>query len=1564
MNTSCWRTILCAVAISAMTCASDALATEGSNSNRNLDEYDIHGYFDGDGGVGWADGAFSARGAAVLITEFMASNYSTLTDEDGEYSDWVEIYNSNGSSVDLEGWYLTDDAGDLTKWQFPNVALGPHEFMVVFASGKDRTDPASPLHTNFKLATEGEYLGLVEADGVAIAHEYVPEYAEQFQDTSYGLEQNATTFLSSGTLASYLVPIDDTWIDTWMQVGFDDSGWGVRPIGMGFGDFWEDQLSVRASSELTTPPWTRIAEHMIDGSGLDINGPGTHAATTDGDMWLSDGNWTGGGPVNEQYAIFDLGDVYDVQSVRIWNYNEGGWTHRSVQEMDILVSIDDVAYTNLGTFGLTEAPGLDTVDFSETFTLTADDVRYVKFDIEDNYGLDPAGDDFVGLSEVIFDQTSVLQQEMQGVNASVWMRIEFEVDGDDLGLFEVLILRMKYEDGFVAYLNGTEVVGRNAPLPPQWDSTSLSDRALADALLFDHIDITAFLSELQAGTNVLALHGLNDAPGDAEFLILPELIAISDRRVLQYFPTPTPGEFNVAGAIGLVESVEFSIPRGLYDPSFQLTLSTATNGADVRYTLDGSRPVGTNGAVYDAPLTIDQTTVVCATAVKPDWVDAPLVANTYVFPADVINQTDQAPPGAHWDTEVDPEVVGAGAPYHDVFPDALASIPTVSLALDDEDIFGPDGIYANATQYGVAWERPVSVEYFDPDTGAEFQVNAGLRVHGGASRQDTDPKHSLRLLFKGIYGPTKLEFPLFGGSAVERFDTLVLRAGFGDVWTWPPEFGLDNLAQYATYFNDQWARETQAAMGHAASHGKFVHLYINGLYWGLHNLVERPDASFNAEHRGGDKEEYDVIHDFEVQEGDRVAWDTMMGLAEAGLADDASYTAIQEYLEPEPFMDYMILNIYAGNWDWPYHNWYAARSRVDPDIKFEFFVWDAEQILENQSIPAWGGTGTVNFDVHDLETMTWADNPGYLYTELRENADFRRDFADRVHYYFFNGGLLTPDSSAQRFTALRNHLMTAIVGESARWGDAHEDGYFTTYTRDDHWLPDVDLTINNYLPQRTDIVLDQFREIDLYPETEAPAFYINGSHQHGGAVLAGDGLSMATSNGSGAIWYSLDGSDPWLAGASRDILVTEDAAKHVLIPTGPVSDAWKGGQSFDDSGWNDYTFVPDMPGGVGYENGAGYEGYISYDVAAMHGVNGTCYVRIPFNIDGGDLAEFNYLALRVFYDDAFVAYLNGQEVLRSELVPADPAWNSEATGPRPVDPTAFEDFDLSAYLGQLQAGDNILALHALNGPKTSSDLLLSVKLIAGDDSVAPSAIEYTTPITLTDDTQVRARTLAGNEWSALNDATFTVGSVTLFINEFMADNETTIEDPDEPGEYPDWVELYNPAPIGVDLGGMYLTDDLGDPTKWQIPSGVSISAGGVLLFWADDDVEQGDTHTNFKLGKDGEEIGLFDTDANGNVALDTLTFGAQGEDVSMGRFPDGAECWRFFATSTPEASNGGLHDYEPDGDVDLLDYMEFPVCLTGPTGVASVGCLVFDSDCDGDVDLADFASLQSVFGEF
>lgn len=148
----------------------------------------------------------------------------------------------------------------------------------------------------------------------------------------------------------------------------------------------------------------------------------------------------------------------------------------------------------------------------------------------------------------------------------------------------------------------------------------------------------------------------------------------------------------------------------------------------------------------------------------------------------------------------------------------------------------------------------------------------------------------------------------------------------------------------------------------------------------------------------------------------------------------------------------------------------------------------------------------------------------------------------------------------------------------------------------------------------------------------------------------------------------------------------------------------------------------------------------------------------------------------------------------------------------------------------------------------------------------------------------------------------TAASTPVVINELMADNQATIQDPQ--GQYDDWVELHNLSDQAVSLTGRYLTDDPSNPRKWQFPDGLSIPADGYLLVWADENgADTPGLHANFKLAKAGENIYLIDTDASFNAVLDQVEFGEQPADISYGRPESNADVWRFLAP-TPGQANG------------------------------------------------------------
>ena len=437
------------------------------------------------------------------------------------------------------------------------------------------------------------------------------------------------------------------------------------------------------------------------------------------------------------------------------------------------------------------------------------------------------------------------------------------------------------------------------------------------------------------------------------------------------FDEPSPAGENTIVYRGFVSDVQFSRERGFYNAPFSLTLATETEDAEIYYTTDSSDPyvvVGRTlrGMLYTSPISIDQTTCLRAIAIKPNWKPSNITTSTYIFLDDVIRQPAY-PEGfpRSWgnrtaDYAMDQRVVDDPA-YRNEIKDDLKSTPSVCIVIDNADFFGSSGIYANATRTGDQWERAASIEWIDPHTGDTFAVNAGLRIHGGPYSRSGSPKNALRIIFRGEYGLSRLQYPLFPDTEVETFNTLALRA----IWnySWTGHSGMSG-SRHADYLRDAFARDTVRDMGNLTPYGRPVQVYINGLYWGLYIMTERPDEHFVAEHLGGDREDYDVLEApsgmgastiMEIISGGeqaRRAWGILFDLANGDLTSLEAYQEIQEHINLTNMIDYMLMVYYTGSRDAPVflgdsrtpRNFYVTRKR-EPASPFIIVPWDTEWAL-------------------------------------------------------------------------------------------------------------------------------------------------------------------------------------------------------------------------------------------------------------------------------------------------------------------------------------------------------------------------------------------------------------------------------------------------------------------------------------------------------------------------------------------------------------------------------------------------------------------------------------------
>ncbi len=1038
---------------------------------------------------------------------------------------------------------------------------------------------------------------------------------------------------------------------------------------------------------------------------------------------------------------------------------------------------------------------------------------------------------------------------MQGVNGSVYIRIEFEVA--DPSVLDLMTLRMKYDDGFIAYLNGGWIADANPPATPSWDSQASTGHE-ASATVYDDFDTTQFISLLQPGINVLAVHGLNRPVGSSDFLILPELVAVDVGGVQQDTPmflaSPTPWHDNMTGVLGYVSNVRFSVDRGFFTEPFNVGITTATEGAAIYYTLNGSKPTAETGIPYGGAIPISGTTTLRAAAFKAGHQPSKIGTQTYLFLEDVLEQDGAGFPNtwghAGADYEMDPDVVTA---YQDTIIDDLKSVPSASLVLNPDDFLASGGVGIYPSGEGIP--RATSLELIDPHDAKEFQIDCSVEICGGTStdRWKTD-KLSMRVRFKEPYGPTKLRYSVFGEEGADRFDTLIFDARLNQCWAYGGSSDPVWQRDHAQYTRDQYAPDLQNILGGYGPRGMAVHLYVCGLYWGLYWLHERPDESFASEYFGGDRDDYHVLkHNMTtVVHGSNTDYLAMIQLAAAGLSGDTAYRQIQEYLDVPNFIDYMLVNFFAGNTDWAHQNWYATRNVVDPAGRWRYHCWDSEHILKNVS---WNCTGRDD-----------AGGPTGLHQDLCANAEYRLLFADHVHKHFFNGGALTPEKAVAAYQKLLDEVDRAVVGESARWGDSQRPDL--PYTRDVEWVAERDRLLYDYFPRRTGLVLDQLKARGLYPSLGAPVF-----NRHGGSFAKGFSLTMTAG---GSIFYTLDGTDPreygtgWPAGTQYTGPVILERTARVKARTIGVG-GW--------SALNEALFVLDTPSPLRVTE-------LMYHARSPSGAE----------VQAGRTADdFDFLELRNTGDEAI-----------------------GLAGIRFRDGVSF-DFTLSPKQ-TLAPGEYVLVVKNLAAFQSRHPNWASLN-IAGEfkypaDSLADGGERLTIQdglgrtilsFTYDDAWYVNADGL-GYSLVAVNEhaASDAWGKKASWRPSANMDGSPGEDDP-APPELPrvvinevltqttppdkDTIELFNASGGPAQVGGWFLTDDRMQPRKFRIPDGTELASGDYFLFDEDDFNADPNSPTAFLLSSLGEEVYLYSADAEGNLTgyVHGFRFGAAEEGMTFGR---------------------------------------------------------------------------------
>ena len=592
----------------------------------------------------------------------------------------------------------------------------------------------------------------------------------------------------------------------------------------------------------------------------------------------------------------------------------------------------------------------------------------------------------------------------------VAVRIEFTLTAQELVDLEQLRFHLDYDDGFVAHLNGVEIARDNLGIfgvNPQWlaDAPSQHTGRLQWGGDPDDFRVEAPLQLLVEGANVLTVE-VHSVSNDGTLSLTPflsigkkhsavpgnpssyidfaedtlhagfalsssgEEVVLADAggAVLDSFTYPqlwadqtygydaahnlvifqqaTPDAANSAtGFADVVGAVTISPDGGAYSLTQTVSLGCLTAGADIWYTLDGTEPAanGASSVLYTAPFDVSPPAVnpvvgVRAIGVVNGWWPSRIKTTSFLFNL-----------------------------QHDM--------KVWSIVTDPYYMWDPnEGIYSN---FQADLEQPFHVELFEDDGTKLFASDVGAKIHGGATRSNA--QKTLAIVFRGAYGESQIPIPFFGDDKPSVYNRLLLRNSGQD---WMHSFIRDGLAHLILSEADLDVQGFQPSV-----------VYINGQYWGIHNIRERMDKFYTKGNHYVDEDNIDLLElsGWGVHEGDNDIWFELLNyIASNPLSDPIAYEAVKSRIDVESFADYIIAEVFMNNQDWPHNNVKYWRSR-ELSGKWRFLFYDCD-----------GGVGNWGLDA-SFDKLALALGGGFtatdLFNDLLQSPEFEQLFLNRYAEY-------------------------------------------------------------------------------------------------------------------------------------------------------------------------------------------------------------------------------------------------------------------------------------------------------------------------------------------------------------------------------------------------------------------------------------------------------------------------------------------------------------------------------------------------------------------------------------
>jgi len=906
-----------------------------------------------------------------MLNEIMTRNKGAVPDPFGEYYDWLELHNASDVEVDVGGYGLTNKIAKGIRYFIPTgTKIPPRGYLVIYCPGNaplelqssSSTNPA--LYAPFKISSSG-MLMLLEPSGRVIDTRMLQPVDNGY---SYSREEGSSIWRQS--LPSPGFPNTPEGIEEYTQ--------SIREqevIGIYINEFMASNSTTIMDKYGVFSDWIELYnanDYDVDISGFGIsdkiNQPLKHS--------LSEGTII---PARGYLLIFCSGFESQPGDDEIHvPFKLGAYKEDVVLSTPRGTIIDSFSYTNQeADVSMARIP--DGIGAFEPCTrptpgYSNDDAGYAAFaasqtnilgDVYISEMMGMNGSTLKAPDDKSYDWIELHNRGEKSVSLLGWGLSKSAKNPAKWVFPDIMIEPGEYLVIYASGLNLKETKNNlhtNFKLSADGESVFLFSES---AHLVDKLQSGAFLNDISFGKD--------------------------DDGRLAYFTAPTPGYANGKGYDGITASPSFVTTPGIYTGGIEIILS-APEGETIHYTLDCTTPTKTS-PVYTEPISVGKNTVVRAISIRENYITGYTNTGTFLFTGDGANHT----------------------------------LPIVTLVTDPDNLWSNGkGIYAYGPNYNPdltydkilesaqyflskldrrtqgSWERPAAFSIFDDNGSLEFSQNVTIRIAGSFGRGRA--QKGFNIIARDTNGNNRLEYPFFETREFTEYKAIVLRAGGQD--------------QSAGKFRDELAAgllEGSDVNFLYQAYKPYV-LYLNGEYWGVYFMKEKRNRFFVAQHEGtGDNQNLDLIRSESfAHHGSTNDWKNLMAyVRQNDLANAEAYRYVDERVDLNSFMDYMICEIYVANSDYWNIQYYKTENGKWKWIYYDF---------------CWTFGKSENGYRHPTLTLRRESSKpcSDLFNALLKNADWKDRFVRRF------AQLLNTIYSPERVIAKIDELYSSIDSEMAR----------------------------------------------------------------------------------------------------------------------------------------------------------------------------------------------------------------------------------------------------------------------------------------------------------------------------------------------------------------------------------------------------------------------------------------------------------------------------------------------------------------------------------------------------